>query len=434
MVRGTPFKLEKLMGIEAYLTDEDGVGGDLRLDTGDFMVNEMSGFKVGKSGDFLILRLTKENWETHHLLRDISRQLGISDERIGIAGTKDKRAVTTQLISIRGISEEQLSRVDLPRVRLEPIGRANKNIGLGDLRGNEFDIIIRNIELPPEVLDTRIKAIKGSIDAAGGIPNFFGYQRFGIVRPVTHLVGKKLVQGDVEGAAMTYIAMSFPGENEENRKAREYVGETRDFKEGLKIYPFNLRYERTMMHYLVEHPEDYAGAFRSLSPKLLKLFVHAYQSYLFNRLLSGRMLNGISISEPVEGDVICFTNEDLGPDTSRLETVTNKNLQDIKFLIRRKRAYVTLPLIGKDTAPAPGKAGDEERKILDDEGITIGDFNLSAMPDLVSSGLRREILLRAGPDIKPGNGTAELKFALPKGCYATTVLREFMKCDPEHMD
>ncbi len=422
------------MGIEVYLTDEDGVGGDLRVEPEDFIVKEVSDVKVGASGDYLIVRLTKENWETHHLIRDLSRQLGISEERIGIAGTKDKRAVTTQLTSIRGISEEQLSRVNLPRVKLEPLGRSNKDIGLGDLRGNDFDVTIRYIELPAQELERRLKAIDGSIALAGGVPNFFGYQRFGIVRPVTHLVGKKLLQGDVEGAAMTYIAGSFPGETEENRKARDLVRETRDFKEGLKIYPLNLRYERAMMHYLAEHPGDYAGAFRSLSPRLLRLFVHAYQSYLFNRLLSRRLLDSISLSEPVEGDVVCFTDERGAPDTSKLEVVTKKNLPDVKFLIKRNRAYITLPLIGKDTSIDGGRTGEEERRVLEEEGIKAGDFGVRAMPDLASAGLRREILLRVKPEISAGESMACLKFFLPKGCYATTVLREFMKESPVHMD
>ena len=145
------------------------------------------------------------------------------------------------------------------------------------------------------------------------------------------------------------------------------------------------------------------------------------------------MLDGMSISEPVEGDVICFTNDRLEPDTSKLETVTKKNLPDIKFLLKRKRAYVTLPLIGTNNMP-DFLSGDEEGKIIREEGITAEDFNLPAMPELASSGLRREILLRATPDIKPGTGMAELKFYLPKGCYATTVLRELMKSSPEHMD
>ncbi len=434
MVRLTPFELERLMGIEVYLTDEDGVGGDLRVEPQDFVVNEVSDFKAGLSGDCLIVRLTKENWETHHLIRDLSRQLGISEERIGIAGTKDKRAVTAQLMSIRGISGEQLSRVSLPLVKLEPLGRSNKDIGLGDLKGNDFDITIRHIELPEPEIDRRLKAIDGSIAKAGGVPNFFGYQRFGIVRPVTHLVGKKLLIGDVEGAAMEYIAGAFPGEARECREARDFVRETGDFKEGLAMYPLSLRYERAMMHYLVGHPGDYAGAFRSLSPRLLKLFVHAYQSYLFNRLLSWRLLDGLSLSEPVEGDMVCFMGPGGMPDTSKLEAVTKKNLHDVKFLIKKGRALVTLPLIGKDTALDGGRTGEEEHKLLEDEGVRPGDFNVPAMPGLASAGLRREILLRVNPDISAGEATARFRFFLPKGSYATTVLREFMKDRPERMD
>jgi tRNA pseudouridine13 synthase len=434
MVRPTQFELERLMGIEVYLTDEDGIGGDLRVEPGDFVVREAFDFKYGTTGDFLIVRLTKENWETHHLIRDLSRQLGISEERIGIAGTKDKRAVTTQLMSIRGVSEEQLASINLPRVALEPVGRANKDIGLGDLRGNDFDITIRNIALPRAECEDRLNAVSGSVAKAGGVPNFFGYQRFGIVRPITHLVGKKLLKGDIEGAAMDYIARSFPGESEENRKARDMVMGSRDFKEGIRQYPFNLRYERTMMHHLIEHPGDYAGAFRALSPKLLRLFVHAYQSYLFNKLLSRRLMDGIALNEPVEGDVVCFADAHGGPDVSKLENVTKKNLPDIKFLIKRGRAYVTLPLIGKDSVMNGGRAGEEESRVLAGEDIRVEDFAMGAMPDLASAGLRREIQLRATPAIEPGEGKAGFRFYLPRGCYATTVLREFMKSDPVHMD
>jgi tRNA pseudouridine13 synthase len=72
--------------------------------------------------------------------------------------------------------------------------------------------------------------------------------------------------------------------------------------------------------------------------------------------------------------------------------------------------------------------------VLEEEGIRADDFGVGAMPDLASAGLRREILLKVKPEISPGEGTARLKFFLPKGSYATTVLREFMKESPEHMD
>lgn len=434
MVRRAHSGLEQMMGIEAYLTDGEGIGGDLRSTPGDFTVDEVSDFKYGTSGDFLVLRLAKENWETHHLIRDLSRQLGIADERIGIAGTKDKRATTSQLMSIRGVSEAQAASVRLPRARLEPLGRAHRDIRLGDLLGNDFRITVRNIALPQPDAAARLAAVDGAIAAAGGVPNFFGHQRFGIVRPVTHLVGKKLVLGDVEGAAMDYIARAFPGETEENKRARDMVFATRDFREGIRQYPLGLRYERAMMHHLVANPGDYAGAFRALSPNLLRLFVHGYQSYLFNRLLSRRLLDGLRLDEPLAGDVVCFADARGGPDPSRTEAVTEKNLPDVLFLIRRRRAYVTLPLIGSDAVPGAGRAGEEARRVLEEEGVRAGDFRVAALPELASAGLRREVLLHVRPTVTTGDGTAEFRFFLPRGCYATTVLREYMKAGPEHMD
>jgi len=189
-----------------------------------------------------------------------------------------------------------------------------------------------------------------------------------------------------------------------------------------------------MMHHVAERPGDYEGAFRSLSPRLLKLFIHAYQSYLFNRLLSRRLTGGVSLTEPAEGDAVCFSDERGMPDTSKLEVVTNKNLPDVKFLIKRGRAFVTLPLIGKDTPLDLGRMGEEARAVLEEEGVRVEDFGVRAMPDLASAGLRREVLLRVKPEIAAEQGAARMRFFLPKGSYATTVLREFMKDSPEHMD
>jgi tRNA pseudouridine13 synthase len=90
--------------------------------------------------------------------------------------------------------------------------------------------------------------------------------------------------------------------------------------------------------------------------------------------------------------------------------------------------------IGKDTVLDEGRTGEEERKVIEEEGIDPDDFNVSAMPELASAGHRREILLRVKPQISVEVGAARLRYFLPAGCYATTVLREFMKESPEHMD
>lgn len=94
----------------------------------------------------MIAALTKENWDTHNVIRELSRRLGISRNRIGFAGTKDKIAVTTQKISIWDVTEDELARVRIADVSLEMLGRANKPVSLGDLYGNEFEIVIRGID------------------------------------------------------------------------------------------------------------------------------------------------------------------------------------------------------------------------------------------------------------------------------------------------
>jgi tRNA pseudouridine13 synthase len=431
-MKASPFELERLMGIEAYLTDTEGLGGRLRDEVSDFVVREVSDVRTGESGDYLIVRVEKENWETHHLLRDIARHLGISDDRIGIAGIKDKRAITTQLMSIRGISAADLDRVSLPRVRITPLGRANKGIAPGDLKGNDFDILIRDICLETAEIGRRISGTSGEIMAAGGVPNFFGYQRFGIRRPVTHLVGELIVKGDIESAAMTYIARAFPWESPENREVRDMVWSTGEFRKGLELYPLNLRYERTMMHHLIEHPGDYAGAFRALPGSLITMFVHAYQSYLFNRILSRRMEKGRSLTVPEDGDVVCFAGPGGEPDTSKIELVTKKNRPDVLYLLKRRRAFLVLPIIGKDTKPA--MIDEDIRTIIEEAGVSPESFSIPQIPELTSAGRWREALLPVSPDIKEEDHMALAKFFLRKGSYATTVLREYMKADPTCMD
>lgn len=398
------------------------------MESSDFVVNEVSDFTPGESGDNLIVRVKKEGWETHHLLRDLARQLGISDERIGIAGIKDKRAVSTQLMSIRGISADDLKKITLPRVQIEPLGRSNKDLAPGDLKGNEFDILIDCIELKAQEINTRLESISEKIKETGGVPNFFGYQRFGVRRPVTHLVGELLIRGDIEGAAMEYIARSFQWESPGNREVRDAVWNTRDYKKGLETYPFTLRYERTMMHRLIERPGDYAGAFRSLPGSLITMFVHGYQSYLFNKILSKRIMAGRSLTVPEEGDVVCFLGQGGEPDPSRMELVTKKNRADVLYLLKRRRAFLSLPLVGRDTKPS--MIDEITHKVLEEEHITPENFVVAGIPELTSAGRWREALLPVSPSITPDEGHARARFFLKKGSYATTVLREYMKADP----
>jgi len=102
-MRASP-ESERRVGILYYATESDGIGGVLKAKPSDFVVREVSQVEIGKEGEYLILEVTKENWDTHILVREIARRLRISKERISFAGTKDKFAVTTQKISIRGVT------------------------------------------------------------------------------------------------------------------------------------------------------------------------------------------------------------------------------------------------------------------------------------------------------------------------------------------
>ncbi|MBU2617449.1 MAG: tRNA pseudouridine(13) synthase TruD, partial [Euryarchaeota archaeon] len=117
-------QLEQKIGMELYLTKTPGVGGEIRQLIDDFYVEEFSNIKESKEGRYLIFELTKRDWDTHHVIRDLSRSLGISQKRFGWAGTKDKRALTKQKISIWDVSEEALENINLPRVELHAIGRS----------------------------------------------------------------------------------------------------------------------------------------------------------------------------------------------------------------------------------------------------------------------------------------------------------------------
>jgi len=157
---------------------------------------------------------------------------------------------------------------------------------------------------------------------------------------------------------------------------------------------------------------------------LRRLFVHAYQSYLFNRILSRRLAAGLPLERAVEGDMVCFTRGQMA-DTGRLQAVTQENLAAVNRLAERGRAFVTLPLIGYETTLAQGLQGEIERELLGEQGVEQESFR--AIGDLGSRGARRTALLRISPQIKIEEKSAELEFFLPKGSYATVLLREYTK-------
>ena len=371
---------DRSLGMDYYITDSPGCGGVIKSCAEDFQVSEVFEELRYEGGRYLVLDVEKTNWDTHHLIREMARRLRISQKRFGWAGTKDKRAVTSQRISIMNLDESDLTKINLPDLKIRVLGRTNRSVGLGDLLGNRFRIIIRDVCCPDPL--ARLTAITSEIEKQSGVPNYFGVQRFGGRRPVTHKVGEALVRGNIEEAAFIYLALPFPDELPRTREARGKLWVNRDIPAAIKEFPEYLHYELAMLNFLAEYPGDYAHSFDVLSVNLKHLFVHAYQSYLFNRILSNRLAAAMPLHRAVEGDVVCFAKEGL-PDMNRVQKVTLENRAAIDRLAGRGRAFLTFPLIGYETAIEEGAQGEIEREILGEEGISPENFNVLENPELV---------------------------------------------------
>ena len=420
------------IGMHNYLCDTDGTGGHLKTVPEDFIVREISDPPRQKdNGDYSIATVTARNWETNRMVRLMSRSMGVSRDRIGFAGTKDKRAITTQLMSVYG-TEELWQKVDLKDLKFENIYRGARGIEIGDLIGNDFEISVKNCTMDPSQIRETVDSDISIIKQTGGFPNYFGVQRFGAVRPVTHRVGERLVRGDIKGAVMTYISFTTDEEEERLRLIRERFqkADVSEWAEIRQTMPPAMAFERMMLSKLIENPEDWVGAIEILPANLQMMFVHAYQSLLFNEMLSRRMDAGLPLNMPVEGDIIIPLDANKIPQHENPILTTSKNIDLVTRQVRAGRAFVTITLFGSDGELAEGEMGEIERKVIEENKLSHEDFVIPELSRCTSKGSRREILCPL-KDIgyEMNDEGYKLKFSLPKGNYATCLLREFMKSE-----
>jgi len=423
----TPYAIEREIGIECYLTDTKGIGGRIKDIPSDFVVEEimdkMSDYKdlYKNNKIYSIISVEKLDWDTHTIVREIARRLRISKKRIGFSGTKDKNALSTQTMSVEGVTKDEIENVRIKDVNIKFIGYSNSPIRLGDHIENQFKIIVRDVSTDTNDAITAVTETEREAYDKGGFPNFFGMQRFGTLRPITHKVGEKILKRDFKGAVLTYLSYPNDHEPKDTKDARRYA-EYEDFKNALRYFPSHLRYERALANHLVAYPEDYIGALNDIQLGVRMMFIHAYQSCLFNKIVSKRIKEGI-FDKIIEGDYIYFKN-------GSVEKVNLNNVKLYENLMNKGRANITAPLIGYDSV-----LNDFELNIIEELEQKKGEdfiklFKIKELPELSSKGLRRPISIKTSiiPD-RIDDGLL-LSFSLDKGSYATSVLREIMKEDP----
>jgi len=414
--------------MELYSTSSKGIGGRIKQRYSDFIVEEIGLWGNAEVKRFLLedalnratpievpenenpreknqllCELEKYNADTNFVMRRVSRFLQLSRKRFGFAGMKDKRAITSQFITIFSPDPEKLKLFQSRTIDIRPIKWQSERIELGSLKGNRFTITIRNLDLQEKELEKKIKEFFKEAEK-NGIANFFGEQRFGGIRQVSHLIGREFVRGNIKEAAMLFLTFPSERERDDIKNARKNLLETMDFAKASKEFPIEYRPERAMIHHLCKYPNDFAGAFRKLQKQLRFLFMHAYQSHLFNLIIEERLKLGFGLKK-ISGDV----------------------------LIEGKPSAA---LFGFESEIAEGKTGEIEKKILEAEGVKLEDFKVSEMPEVSSKGSRKGIvlipekikLIETGKDeFNEGKLSAKISFSLEKGNYATTVLRELMK-------
>jgi tRNA pseudouridine13 synthase len=446
--------LEKSIGLEVYATKTSGLGGNIKQTADDFVVEEIlvDGSKAeidsrvhtekrilnsaSAKQRYLLCVMVKRNWDTFMAIRNIAQKLGINPTQVQIAGIKDARAITAQHVTIENKSVQDVQNINLKDIELRPIGYLRNRMSPYYLMGNDFRITIRNVRHSKSIIGERIAKTLEEIEVLGGIPNFFGHQRFGTTRPITHLVGKAIVEGNLKKAAMLFLAKPSNFEHPSSKTARQELQETQNFQKALANFPKQLRYERSMIRSLAEDPDDFSSAFRRLPMRLLRIFVQAYQSYLFNRFLSSRIGQGLSLTVAQPGDNVVRLEKSGLPMPAMHKEVDTMNLSETNHAIQSGRLRIALPLIGLKQDLSGGVQGDLEREILAEESVSPEDFRVESITEMSSKGELRTIIspLRDfhGLDITKDLGKGQkhavkLAFTLYRGSYATVILRELAK-------
>ncbi|XP_042059815.1 multisubstrate pseudouridine synthase 7-like [Salvia splendens] len=262
-------------------------------------------------GKFLRFHLYKENKDTQEALGLLAKMLGTKPRSFGFSGTKDKRAVTTQRVTIFKQRASKLAALNekLIGIKVGNFCHVNEGLVLGQLQGNRFTVTLRRISAENEDI---IRAAATSLGENGFI-NYFGLQRFGSSSIATHLIGAALLRGEWK-AAVSMVLEPREGEKDATRQIREYYKESGDIEGTLRQLPRYLVAERAILQCFQKCPGNYLQALLAIPRTLRMMFVHSYQSYLWNHAASMRVQN-YGFKQVVLGDLVYCKEEDNDKET-----------------------------------------------------------------------------------------------------------------------
>ncbi|OJI07799.1 MAG: tRNA pseudouridine(13) synthase TruD [Candidatus Micrarchaeum sp. ARMAN-1] len=359
--------------------------------------------KYPEGNEFTIFAMQKRGWNTLQALGAIASASGKGKKSVGFAGTKDRRAVSVQLCSIRGVEPDKLLSLQIPDIKINFAWRSAEQVRLGDLEGNSFEITAKSTIGAEKAMDV-IKA--NGLRLGGTFPNYYGTQRFGN-RKNNVEIGLSILRGDLERAAMLFLTDSSNEGILESKEARKRLAEEMDFGNAMNYFPRHLKYERKIISYIAKYGPNYREALRVLPRQLLMMFVHSVESEIFNKVVRSIEMGGHT--KPEKGDLSCGLDGYGFPDYSKIS----------KY--EKGPAVLVSNVIGYETE----HISEYENAALEDYGLTKESFKCKSMPELRAKGSYRAAFTPYKSFTAESRGEEiKMKFSLPSGSYATVFISE----------
>ncbi|KAG8708995.1 hypothetical protein FRC09_000922 [Ceratobasidium sp. 395] len=273
---------------------------------------------------FIHFTLQKTNRDTQDALGHLARLLKVPARELSTAGTKDKRGVTTQRVCLkrgrlvvedvwklvnglngRRAPEDVLTQRGERGVRVSDITYRRGYLELGMLKGNEFVITLRNVKADsPDTIDKAMNSLK-----VNGFINYYGMQRFGTSAIPTHSIGLAILRSDWKHAT-SLLLRPRPGEYPDTEAGRRAWLEEGDLEKALQLIPRRCVAERCILENYKKHDStdrNLLGGLSAIPRNLRLMYVHAYQSYVWNCIVSERIKSFGRI--PIVGDLV-YEDED----------------------------------------------------------------------------------------------------------------------------
>jgi len=373
----------------------------------DFYVEEVVDLSLAKSGAYSIYKLEKRFWDTFDLLDYLSRKYKLKN--IGRAGIKDRYSHSIQYISVKGSKE---NKIEEDNFKLTYIGKSNTPVTLNNLVKNRFKIVVRDLN------QKETEFIQDNLDSVRryGLPNYYDEQRMGSARAQQGFIAQKLVLQHYNGALKLYLGMSSGFDDSRNRKLKKHIFEHwGNWQECLNA-PYDYGQFRYPLLHLAKYPKDYKGALKTIRRDLLEIFINAYQAYIWNETLKKilEISNFNYFTKKYRFGELYFYNE--------LTKDTLKYFQELSIPAPSYKSSFTEPELKKamEQVLSQDNLHLSDLKIrLDIKGLFFKPYERRALifPEDIKCDKPFE------DELYPKKYKLNLSLALPKGSYATILLK-----------